>query len=89
MKEYRIVRVSTSSPVDGIGKAVAKNIDDGENIALSAIGAGSLNQLIKGIIKANEILAGKGKRVKCLFGYENTMIDGKEYSSIICKLFLD
>ena len=89
MIEYKTVRVSSSSPVEAVGKAVASSIDNGDNIELCAIGAGSVNQMVKGVIKCNEILAGKGKRVKCLFGYSNTDVEGKEYSAIICRLFLE
>ena len=86
--EASVIRIAASTPVEAAGKAIAKRIENGEKVELSAIGAASVNQLVKSTIEANKVLAGKGIFTRCVFAYRNTEVNGLEYSSVVCKLFV-
>lgn len=59
-RKYPVIRIRPDSPVPGIAQMIVSSIGDDERITLRVIGAGALNQGIKGIIQARQQLWSKG-----------------------------
>ena len=56
-----VIFVRPSSNVEGIAGTITSSIKEYPRITLRAIGAGAVNQAVKGAIKARQWLAGEGE----------------------------
>ena len=82
-----ILKVSSKSNPNSIAGALA-NVLRGENsVEIQAVGAGALNQAIKGIIIARGFIAPSGKNLYTIPSFSSTIIEGEERTAI--KLLIE
>lgn len=87
--ECPVIFIRPSSNVQGIGGTITSSIHEYPRITLRAIGAGAVNQAIKGTIYARQQLAGEGEDLILRSG--NTIVrgnNGKEVTAVVihCSL---
>ncbi len=78
-----IIKVSSKSVPQKVAGALAnlfrERIDE---VEMQAIGAGALNQAIKGIIIARGYVAPTGKNLVCTPAFSDILVDGEERTAI-------
>lgn len=82
-----ILKVSSKSDPNKVAGAIANVIKDNNTVELQAIGAGALNQAVKGIIIARGFTAPSGKNLVCIPAFSDITIDGEEKTAI--KLIIE
>ena len=78
-----IIKVSSKSVPQKVAGALAnlfREIID--EVEMQAIGAGALNQAIKGIIIARGYVAPTGKNLVCTPAFSDILVDGEERTAI-------
>lgn len=81
------LKVSSKSDPNRVAGALANVLRDKGNVEIQAIGAGALNQAIKGIAIARGFVAPSGKNLTCIPAFSDIVIDGEERTAI--KLIVD
>ena len=76
------LKVSSKSNPNSIAGALANVLRDDDNIEIQAVGAGALNQAIKGIIIARGFVAPSGKNLYCVPSFASIVIDNEERTAI-------
>ncbi len=76
------LKVSSKSEPNRIAGALANVLREKENVEIQAIGAGALNQAIKGIAIARGFVAPSGKNLVCIPAFSDIVIDGQERTGI-------
>lgn len=76
------LKVSSKSEPNRIAGALANVLREKENVEIQAIGAGALNQAIKGIAIARGFVAPSGKNLVCIPAFSDIIIDGQERTGI-------
>ena len=71
--------MSDSNRVSG---ALANGLREQSSVEIQAIGAGALNQAIKGIAIARGFVAPSGKNLVCIPAFSDITIDGEERTAI-------
>ena len=77
-----ILKVSSKSNPNSIAGALANVLKDAITVEIQAVGAGALNQAIKGIIIARGFVAPSGKNLYCIPSFSVVMIDNEERTAI-------
>lgn len=78
-----IIKVSSKSIPQKVAGAIANIFRTGEKaIEIQTIGAGSLNQAIKGVIIARGYIAPSGKNIVCTPAFSDIMINNEERTAI-------
>lgn len=82
--------VSGTTPVNALGASVAHHLRRGEKIRLIAIGAGAVNQMIKGCVAARRNVAGEGRDLTLRPGMRRTHSTktNEEVESVIMDVLL-
>lgn len=83
-----IVRVSAKSRPISVGGAIAKVMRVQQQVEVRAIGAGAVNQAIKGIAIASAFLQQDGLKIACLPHFTETAVDGNERTAIGILVFI-
>ncbi len=81
------LKVSSKSNPNSIAGALANVLRDTGSVEIQAVGAGALNQAIKGIIIARGFMAPSGKNIVCIPSFREVMIEGEERTAI--KLLIE
>ena len=81
------LKVSSKSNPNSIAGALANVLRDESITEIQAVGAGALNQAIKGIIIARGFVAPSGKNIYCVPSFASIMIDNEERTAI--KLLIE
>ncbi len=76
------LKVSSKSNSNSIAGALANVLKDTSLVEIQAVGAGALNQAIKGIIIARGFVAPSGKNLYCVPSFATVMIDNEERTAI-------
>ena len=76
------LKVSSKSNPNSIAGALANVLKDESCVEIQAVGAGALNQAIKGIIIARGFVAPSGKNLYCIPSFTTIMIDNEERTAI-------
>lgn len=76
------LKVSSKSDSNRVAGALANVLRENEEVELQAIGAGALNQAIKGIAIARGFVAPSGKNLVCIPAFSDIVIDGEERTAI-------
>ena len=76
------LKVSSKSNPNSIAGALANVLRDTGSVEIQAVGAGALNQAIKGIIIARGFMAPSGKNIVCIPSFREVMIEGEERTAI-------
>lgn len=82
--------VRPSSNVQGIGSEVVKALKSSPRVTLRAIGAGAVNQAVKGSINARQQMATHGEDLINRMGFDTVQgNDGGDITAIVihCSLF--
>ena len=82
-----ILKVSSKSNPNKVAGAIANVFRLTNEVELQTIGAGSLNQAIKGVAIARGFVAPSGKNLVCIPAFTDITIDGEEKTAI--KLILE
>lgn len=76
------LKVSSKSNPNSIAGALANVLRDENTVEIQAVGAGALNQAIKGIIIARGFVAPSGKNLCCVPSFAEVIIDNEERTAI-------
>lgn len=81
------LKVSSKSDPNRVAGALANVLREKESVEIQAIGAGALNQAIKGVAIARGFVAPSGKNLICIPAFSDIVIDGEERTAI--KLIIE
>ena len=76
------LKVSSKSNPNSVAGALANVFRANDEAEIQAIGAGALNQAIKGIAIARGFVAPSGKNLICIPAFTDIVIDGEERTAI-------
>lgn len=77
-----VLKVSSKSNANKIAGALANVFREKGIVEIQAIGAGALNQAIKGIAIARGFVAPSGKNLVCIPAFSDITIEGEERTAI-------
>ena len=77
-----ILKVSSKSNSSKVAGAIANTFRESESLEIQAIGAGALNQAIKGVAIARGFLAPSGKNLICIPAFNDVIIEGEQKTAI-------
>lgn len=72
------MKVSSNSQPNAVAGAIAGSVREGNDVVVSVIGAGAMNQAMKSIAIANGFLAPNGIRLAVIPGFDTSEIEGKQ-----------
>ncbi|MBP2644239.1 MAG: stage sporulation protein [Firmicutes bacterium] len=72
------LKVSTKSNANSVAGAIAAVMEGGNDVELSAIGAGAVNQAIKAVAIARGYVAPHGINLACVPGFQDVEIEGEQ-----------
>lgn len=82
-----VIKVASSTPAGTLGSAISHAVQTGKPVSLRAVGAGAVNQGVKGIAIASGYLAPLGLTLTCRPAFCNVVMpDGKELSGILLRV---
>ena len=76
------LKVSSKSDSNRVAGALANVLREQSSVEIQAIGAGALNQAIKGIAIDRGFVAPSGKNLVCIPAFSDITIDGEERTAI-------
>lgn len=76
------LKVSSKSNPNSVAGAIANIFRDYGSVEIQTIGAGALNQAIKGVAIARGFLAPSGKNLICIPAFSDISIDGDMRTAI-------
>lgn len=82
-----IIKVSSKSNPKGVALTLSNILNNEKSLEIHVIGAGSLNQAIKGIIISKGILAPSGKNIRVIPSFLNVNINNDEKTGV--KLLIE
>ena len=77
-----VLKISSKSNPNSVAGAIAGLVKESNKAEMQAIGAGALNQAIKGITIARGFVAPSGKNLVCTPAFIDITIDGEERTAI-------
>jgi len=89
MSDDNVMRVAPKTDVKTLGAAIAHAIYEGHEPVLRCVGAGALNQAVKGSVVANTFIAQRGMSLALRPGMESVQGHTEEISAItlrVCKI---
>ena len=72
------LKVSSKSNPNMVAGALAGIIREGKDVCVQAIGAGAVNQAVKGVAIARGMMSTYGHDIVCRPSFRNTFLDGVE-----------
>ncbi len=81
-REAPILKVSSKSKPNAVAGAIAGVVRERGRAEIQVIGAGALNQAIKGIAIARGYLAPSGIDLVCIPAFVDIIVDGQERTAI-------
>ena len=77
-----ILKASTKSNPNSVAGAIAGLVKEQQKVELQAIGAGALNQAIKGIAIARGFVAPSGVDLVCVPAFTDVTVEGDDRTGI-------
>lgn len=77
-----VLKVSNKSNPNSVAGAIAGIVKEQEKVELQAVGAGALNQAIKGIAIARGFVAPSGLDLICIPAFTDVNIEGSDRTGI-------
>lgn len=77
-----VLRVSTKSNPNSIAGAIVGLVKEQKRAELQAVGAGAVNQAVKGIAIARGFVASSGIDLICIPSFKEIEIDGEKRTSM-------
>ncbi|HUM43732.1 MAG TPA: stage V sporulation protein S [Fervidobacterium sp.] len=84
--EKQILKVAAESNPSSVGGAIVKNLQEGKEVELIAVGAGAANQALKGCIIARGFAAPQGMDLLVCPGFTDVTIEGEKKTGILLKV---
>jgi stage V sporulation protein SpoVS len=84
-KPLEPIWIRPDSNVDGIAQLLVSSIMEDRRITLRAIGAGAINQAVKGMIRGNQKLSGAGESMFFIPGF--TTVKGNNDKDVTAVVF--
>jgi stage V sporulation protein S len=81
-----ILRVAGGTPANDLAAAISHGVYDGRTITLRAIGAGAVNQAIKGVIIAGSLVAPRGLILMMRGGFQEVEMRDGPTTAIVIKV---
>ena len=82
MEKIEILKVSSKSNPNSVAGAIAAMVKEYGKVELQAIGAGALNQAIKGIAIARGFVAPSGIDLVCIPAFADVEVEGEDRTGI-------
>ncbi len=86
MDEIKLLKVSSSSKPNSVAGAIAGMIRDNKKVQIQVIGAGALNQAIKGIAIARGFIAPTGQELSCIPFFRDIEVNGEVRTAIVLNI---
>ena len=82
MANEMVLRVASGSNPSSVAGSLVKNIQEGKEVTLVAVGAGACNQAIKAIAIGRGYIAPHGVDLLTRVGFEDIQIEGDSKTAI-------
>ncbi len=86
MNEIKLLKVSSTSKPNSVAGAIAGIIRDVGIVQIQVIGAGALNQAVKGIAIARGFIAPTGHELVCIPFFRDIEVNGETKTAIVLKI---
>ena len=77
-----ILKVASSSNPSSVAGALVKNMQEGKDVELLAVGAGAVNQAVKAVAIARGYVSPQGVDITIKPGFEDVEIEGKKKTAV-------
>lgn len=77
-----VLKVASSSNPSSVAGALVKNMQEGKDVELLAVGAGAVNQAVKAVAIARGYVSPQGVDITVKPGFEDVEIEGKKKTAI-------
>ncbi len=77
-----VLKVASSSNPSSVAGALVKNMQEGKDIELLAVGAGAVNQSVKAVAIARGYISPQGVDITIKPGFEDVEIEGKKKTAV-------
>jgi stage V sporulation protein S len=84
-----ILRVKGASSASALAAAISHGVYDGKNVTLRAIGAGAVNQAVKGIAIAQSYVGARGLILSCRPGFTDVMMPDGKVTAILLRIIAE
>ncbi len=81
------LRVAAKTPTAELASAISHAIYDSHKVVLRAIGAGAVNQAVKGLVVAQGYVSQRGLMLVNRPGFVTVEMDGEERTAVIFNVF--
>jgi len=82
----KLLKVSSTSKPNSVAGAIAGIIRTENKVQIQTIGAGALNQTIKGIAIARGFIAPTGQEIVCIPFFKDIEINGETKTAIVINV---
>jgi len=84
--DIKILKVSSKSKPNSVAGAIAGIIRTVNKVQVQTIGAGALNQAVKGIAIARGFIAPTGKELVCIPFFKDVEVNGEIRTAIVLTI---
>ena len=84
--EVKMLKVSSKSKPNSVAGAIAGLIREDSRVQVQTIGAGALNQAVKGIAIARGFIAPTGQEIVCAPFFRDIEINGEVKTAIVITI---
>jgi stage V sporulation protein S len=87
--EEDVLRVSGGTSAHDLAAAISHGIYDGKRPVLRAIGAGAVNQAVKGVAIAQSFVGSRGLVLSIRPGFQEVQMKDGTTTAIVMRIFAD
>jgi stage V sporulation protein S len=84
--EIKLLKVSSKSKPNSVAGAIAGILRSQQKVQVQTIGAGALNQAIKGVAIARGFIAPTGQEIMCIPFFKDIEINGEIKTAIVLTI---
>lgn len=77
-----VLKVASSSNPSSVAGALVKNMQEGKDVELLAVGAGAVNQAVKAVAIARGYISPQGVDITIKPGFEDVEIEGNKKTAV-------
>lgn len=77
-----VLKVASSSNPSSVAGALVKNMQEGKEVELLAVGAGAVNQAVKAVAIARGYISPQGVDITIKPGFEDVEIEGNKKTAV-------
>jgi stage V sporulation protein S len=85
-KNIKLLKVSSKSKPNSVAGAIAGIIRSESRVQVQTIGAGALNQAVKGVAIARGFIAPTGQELVCIPFFKDIEINGEVKTAIVLSI---